>query len=118
LSDNFVYEIYEDRSHVLWVGTFTGGLNRLVPGDHKGAPATFVSYQTNPHDSSSLSNKCVLAIYEDRAGNLWIATAGGGINKFNRQAGTFTRYTEENGLANNFVYGILEDEQQSLAQHQ
>lgn len=114
LSDNFVYEIYEDRSEVLWVGTFSGGLNRLVPGGHEGALAAFASYQTDPHDPNSLSNNCVLAIYEDRAGELWIATAGGGVNKFNRQTETFTRYTEENGLANDFVYGILEDEQGNL----
>ncbi len=42
-------------------------------------------------------------------GTLWIGTAGG-LNKFDRQTETFRHYREKDGLPNDLVYGILEDE--------
>jgi signal transduction histidine kinase len=40
---------------------------------------------------------------------LWIGTAGGGLNRFDRETETFTYYREKDGLPNDVVYGILED---------
>jgi DNA-binding CsgD family transcriptional regulator len=45
---------------------------------------------------------------------LWIGTGGGGINKFDRQTRIFNHYTTADGLANNFVYRILEDNRGNL----
>ena len=71
------------------------------------------------NDSNSLSNNCILTIYEDRSGSLWVGTGGGGVNKLirdgkNSHNARFVRYSEEDGLANDFVYGILEDDQGHL----
>ena len=41
--------------------------------------------------------------------NLWIATHYG-VNKFDKKEEKFTRYTEDEGLCNNYTYGILIDE--------
>jgi two-component system sensor histidine kinase ChiS len=127
LSDNAVVSVYEDREGVLWIGTFNGGLDRL---DREGAPGAgakqFVHYANDPGDPHSLSHNSVLSIYQDREGVLWVGTAGGGLNKLvpsassgqalseaeglDRATGTFTRYTEKDGLPNDYVYGILEDD--------
>src|SRR5262245_24583844 len=47
------------------------------------------------------------ALLEDRAGNLWIATYGGGLTRFDH--GRFTRFTAADGLTANFIVVLVED---------
>jgi signal transduction histidine kinase len=42
---------------------------------------------------------------------MWVGTWGGGLNRFDRASSTFTRYTEDNGLPNDVIYGIEPDAQ-------
>ena len=51
----------------------------------------------------------MFALHEDRAGNLWIGTWGGGLNRLDRGKGTFRHFTMADGLASNAILGILED---------
>lgn len=114
---NNIRAIYEDREGVLWIGTGAAGLCRL---DREGAPNGSCSsfpgacYQAWPGSPNSLSDNGVLSLYQDRQGTLWVGTAGGGLNRFDRAEETFTHYGERDGLPNNVVYGILEDEQGCL----
>ncbi|MEO7273189.1 MAG: two-component regulator propeller domain-containing protein [Vicinamibacterales bacterium] len=48
------------------------------------------------------------ALYRDRDNVLWIGTYDGGLNRFANQR--FTSYTVKNGLYNNGVFQILEDD--------
>jgi len=108
LSHNRVWAIYEDGVGTLWVGT-SGGLNKFDRAQEKFSH--YVHDAGNPH---SLSHNAVFAIYEDRAvppGGIWLGTYGGGLNKFDRRAEKFSAYTLKEGLANDDVYGILEDDQ-------
>jgi ligand-binding sensor domain-containing protein/serine phosphatase RsbU (regulator of sigma subunit) len=102
------WAICEDRQGTLWVGTFGGGLDRLDR-----ASGTFTHFRHNETDSTSLSDNIVTYLCEDRSGTLWVGTASG-LNKLNRESGTFTRYTEGDGLPNNAIFGILEDSAGSL----
>ena len=43
-----------------------------------------------------------------------VATAGGGLNWFDRATGIFTHYTNKEGLPSNVILGILEDAQGNL----
>jgi signal transduction histidine kinase/ligand-binding sensor domain-containing protein/DNA-binding response OmpR family regulator len=114
LNDHTVFSIYEDNSGVLWIGTRSGGLNKLVRGDSKESPPTFIHYTYDPNDPTSISANSIYSIYEDNSGELWIGTVGGGLNKFNRQKEQFKRYREIDGLPNNVIYGILEDDYGNL----
>jgi signal transduction histidine kinase/ligand-binding sensor domain-containing protein len=105
LGDNSVLSILEDGDGVLWLGTFDGGLEEFDRDAER-----FVHYRNDPDDPQSLSNNTVLAIHQDRQGVLWIATGGGGLNRLDRATMTFRHYTEQDGLANNTIYGILEDD--------
>ncbi|MFT5163459.1 MAG: signal transduction histidine kinase/ligand-binding sensor domain-containing protein [Alteromonadaceae bacterium] len=100
--------IFEDSKGVLWIGTYDGGLNQFDPQTEH-----FIAYQHQPLNPHSLSNDAVRSIYEDKKGMLWLGTEGG-LNQFNRQTKTFTRYSEKEGLANNTVYGIVGDKQGRL----
>ena len=102
LDDNIIRSIYEDQADILWVGT-GGGLNQLNRDTGQ-----FIHYQNNPRDPESINDGTVYTIFEDSSGMFWVGTSIGGLNKFDSQTGKFHRYTEEDGLANNTVWGILE----------
>ena len=105
LSGYEIVELYEDRSGILWVGTFNDGLNRFHPETDG-----FTRYQHQIDDPLSLSNDSILAIHQDARGTLWVGTSGGGLNRFDPETGSFRHFLEADGLPNNVVYGILEDD--------
>jgi signal transduction histidine kinase/ligand-binding sensor domain-containing protein/DNA-binding NarL/FixJ family response regulator len=109
LSHDLILSIYEDRTGELWIGTWGGGLNKFNRETEQ-----FQRYQNDPGDKYSLSDDGVRVIHENQAGDLWIGTLSGGLNKFDRQSDSFVRYTVKDGLADNIVYGILEDERGNL----
>ena len=109
LSCNDVIPIYEDHTGVLWIGTDRKGLNKF---DRE--TETFTHYKYNPNNPKSLSYNSVGPIYEDDTGVLWIGTYGGGLNKFNRDMEGFQHYDEKDGLADNVIYGILQDGNRNL----
>ncbi|MBU3103829.1 ligand-binding sensor domain-containing protein [Clostridium gasigenes] len=98
-------DIYEDKDGIMWFGSaIDGGLIKYNKETGK-----IKNYKNNKADKNSLSFNSIKSINEDSTGNLWIATHYG-INKFNKETEKFTRYTEEDGLSNDFTYGILIDE--------
>ena len=109
LALNDVRAVYEDRDGALWVGTYGGGLDRIVWKDAAGNEPVFSHYRFDPANPNTLSSNEVLSLCQTRDGVLWIGTYGGGLNRFDWERGTFTCYLERHGLANNTVYGIIED---------
>ena len=110
LSDNDVSCIYEAPSEpgVLWIGTYKGGLNRFDPERE-----IFQRYQHDPQNLQSLSSNFINTVHEDRTGILWIGTASG-LNGFDRETQSVSRYGEAEGLPNEVVLGILEDDRGNL----
>jgi signal transduction histidine kinase/ligand-binding sensor domain-containing protein len=105
LNGSMVTSIFEDKKGMLWVGTFSGGLSRLDLQS-----GTFKHYRHDPQIPGSISNDSILGILEARDNTLWVGTAGGGLNRFNPTTESFTQFDEKDGLPNNIIYGILEDE--------
>lgn len=89
----------------MWFGT-QDGLNKYDG-------YSFTVYKNNPGNINSISNNYVKRIIEDSKGNIWIATWGGGLNKYDRAKDLFTRYKDDkshtNSLSDNFVSTVLED---------
>ncbi|MBN1349352.1 histidine kinase [candidate division KSB1 bacterium] len=111
LSDDRIYSILQDSSGTLWITTFNGGLNKF---DREAG--IFTANQHDPFNVNSLSDNRVFTICPD-PGDLdviWLGTSGGGLNRFDIRNNRFTRYTQQNGLPNNVVYGILPDESGNL----
>ena len=114
LSDDFVSAILVDHLGLIWIATY-GGLDLL---DAK--TGTFKHFSHKENDSTSLSNNKLRALYEDKAGTLWVGAGfpfdnntEGGLNRFHRETGTFTRYMHDennpHSLADNKVRAIYED---------
>ena len=62
--------------------------------------------------NEGLSQSEIYTICEDKRGNIWLGSSGGGIIKFDGYS--FTSYREEDGLINNFVHCIYEDDNGKL----
>ena len=63
-------------------------------------------------EKEGLSNNYVISLLEDRKGNLWFGTYGGGVSIYNSES--FTHFTEKEGLSNNYVMSTLEDKKGNL----
>jgi len=108
LSDNSIRAILEDSSGSLWLGT-GGGLDQF---DKRTEIFSHLKHEPGNHKTPSADK--ISAIYEDKNRTLWIGTSFGGLNRFDRQTGIFTYFTEREGLPDNQVYDIFADEQSHL----
>ncbi|MEP7336208.1 MAG: two-component regulator propeller domain-containing protein [Acidobacteriota bacterium] len=106
LPSNRITALHVGRDGTLWIGAETGELTRL----HQGIFTLFAFIQP---DEAGL--KTIRAIYEDRAGALWLGTTGG-LSRF--RDNRFTNYTTSAnagaGLSNNTVRAIHEDQDGAL----
>ena len=124
ISNNRIMSIAEDKKGQLWFGTADGGLNKLV-SDYSISPdglitkPIFKSFINNPNELNSLSSNDVRVIHIGKNGILWLGTFGGGLNKFippenEEQPTKFYHYNQNDGLANDIVRNILEDDSGNL----
>jgi PAS domain S-box-containing protein len=90
---------------VLWIGTYNGGLNKFIVEEGK-----FYHYNTTKTGpQGKFSSDIIRTIYIDKNNILWLGTDGG-LNRFDTNTGEVSVFTEKQGLCNNQVYGILENE--------
>jgi signal transduction histidine kinase/ligand-binding sensor domain-containing protein len=106
---SIIWTCTEDDSGNLWYGTFRHGLVKFSPTTKQ-----FISFTHDPSNSNRITHNDVRSIHIDKNGIFWIGTYGGGVNRFDPTTGEFSSLTENDGLANNFVYGILEDDDGNL----
>lgn len=103
-----VFCIKEDRQGNIWLGTNGEGITVLNPQYQ-----AIARYTPNPKAANDVLlpiNGYIRDIEEDRNGNLWIATHGGGIAVFQPASQKFTIYNTGNSkLPNDKVLSILED---------
>ena len=103
LSHDFIYCLTEEKDGTIWIGT-NDGLNKYDIKNKKN-----VIFKHNPQDKYSISNNRIFSVYQDTKKNIWIGTLGGGVNCYDPKTNKFVHYTKSDGLANNIVYDILED---------
>jgi len=103
-----IIQIFEDQLGVLWIAAISG-LKKLDRASDK-----YIHYLHDPTDPNSISSNKVISIHEDSSGRMWFGTMGGGLNKFERRSEQFKSYTTRDGLPNDVIQGILEDESGNL----
>jgi signal transduction histidine kinase/AraC-like DNA-binding protein/AmiR/NasT family two-component response regulator len=75
------------------------------------------TYLNDPEDPNSINSEQINYIFEsedDNSNVLWIGTSGGGLNRFERKTEIFSHFTVDDGLPDNVIYGILEDDHRNL----
>lgn len=107
LPSNYITSILQDKKGNLWVGS-SGGI--AIFEKNKATP---VFYQDTTGDKNNLSNNNVICISEDSKGRIWVGTREG-LNLFNEQTKEFQTFTTADGLPDNMILNILEDNHQTL----
>ncbi len=106
LSYNELKCLVEDRSGMIWIGTFEGGLNRFDP-----ATGDVTRFRHDPADPASLPANTVRALSEDRDGRIWVGTQGGGLARLDPGTGRFERFRHDardpGSLAHDDVRALL-----------
>ncbi|WP_316795021.1 two-component regulator propeller domain-containing protein [Pedobacter agri] len=133
----YAYSLMEDSRKNLWVTNFVNGglyrynsnLDKFLLFDRQltnintiketsdrflwaGNSNSLIKIKPESGQSKTYQiDKPVRAIHEDRDKNLWLGTEGGGLLLFDRNAGKIVKkFSEEDGLCNNAVLNILEDD--------
>jgi ligand-binding sensor domain-containing protein/signal transduction histidine kinase len=106
ISDGFAMSMLEDNRGNLWIGTGSVALNRL---DRR--TGRFTYYRPDRNKPGSITSDGVPSIFQDSKGNLWFGTLGGGLCRFDYSTERFQAFTQADGLADNSVFSIEEDDQ-------
>ena len=129
LISNTIWSILEDRQGNIWLGTRAGGASKLASknftlGNKLAEAHLEESYVTHYTTKEGLCHNSITTMLEDSRGRLWFGTDGGGLcqldpseNPFNGQSGSrkrFTHYTSEDGLSDNRVLSIIEDQKKFI----
>lgn len=108
LASDYISDIFVDSRKDIWIATEGGGVSLFNSSTN-----SFSSFNHDMSDPTSISYDIITCIFEDSSGTLWFGTFGG-LNRYNAESRTFTRYSEKNGLANNIVKAIEQDDSGNL----
>ena len=110
MENSKIHGLFEDKNGNLWIGYYNDGIGYL-----RKEPSGFTSYKKgwNGQSNAFLSYGQVSAITTDRSGNIWFATDGGGLSKYDKVTGTYTHYRHQphnsSSLPDNAVVSIFCD---------
>ncbi len=102
-----IYDIFKDHQNNIWFCTYTTGLYRY--NEEKDNIIHYQKDSTLNLNSNSFISHCV-----DSRGKIWFGTRDGGLVLYDPKTAQFKTYDMEDGLPNNDIYGILEDDQNNL----
>lgn len=108
LSNNKITCIYEDDEKNFWLGT-NMGINKISMD-----LSTVKVYGINRMNPFAIKSNTIFSITRDKDGIFWIGTHGGGLIRFDPVKEEFRSYTERDGLPNNVIYIVIEDEHGNL----
>jgi signal transduction histidine kinase/ligand-binding sensor domain-containing protein len=91
--DDWTWRFLDDRDGVRWIAMQSRGLARMQPGRTE----LFT-------EADGLSGDSVRDLFEDREGNLWVATLGG-LDRFRDLA--VSTLTQKQGLATPLIWSVL-----------
>lgn len=109
--ENYSTTLYNDHSGAIWMGTQEGFAKIESKNILTSDPKT-TWYCNDPNNKTSLNNNNINTFLDDPVdhGLLWIGTKGGGLNLMEKSSGKIRHITVNQGLCDNTVYGILDDE--------
>lgn len=102
--NTFIYDILQDNNGVMWFGTYGHGLYSFNPRTNE-----WNNLKHNSANSNSIAHNKIIGLFQDSKSRLWISTEGGGVSRYDIQNNIFTNYSTKNGLPNDIIYKVLED---------
>jgi len=107
LSSPSVWKLTKDAQGILWIGTYNGGLNFISPIGQRFGVVRASRFR-------GLGDPHVAAVQKDRDGStVWVGTDGGGLTRWDRQAGRFTVYrhseTDPGSIGADAVLSLYQD---------
>jgi diguanylate cyclase (GGDEF)-like protein len=112
VSDDRIMVLAEDREGTIWAGT-QDQLNELVPAEQAQPRPRFIRHANELSRPRSLSGNYINAIFEDRAGDLWVGSSEGGVSRIDRRHTLFDRSSYGLGPSDT-VTALLEDRRGTL----
>ena len=102
-----IFSLYKDQQGTIWIGSYYGGVNYFSP-DRNGV----VHYDYQAGNRSNLYYSYIGEMVEDKHGNLWISTDGGGISCVNENWELIHQFTagHQNSIPYNNIKSICYDE--------
>ncbi|MDR1116175.1 MAG: response regulator [Tannerella sp.] len=112
-----LYSLVQDSDGLIWAGG-NDGIIVFDPDDIVRNPNNFRHFRFDPGNRNSISFNEVKCLFRDSKGRVWIGTAGGGLNRaIKNQTDSeihFVHYSVTEGLVNNVVQSITEDDNHNL----
>ncbi len=115
-TQKFIRCLLQDRKGRIWVGG-NMGVSLFDPEQIRMDPNNMRTFTFRKDDPTSLNNNIVKAIFEDRQGNIWIGTDGGGLSRVEEDSSgkiSFSHFSYEAGLGNLVIQTILEGDNGDL----
>lgn len=104
LPNNWINSLYCDKEGMIWIGHFKG-ISCFNPQTE-----SFINYTSNNY----IITRCIgYAITESHDGTIWAGTSNG-LYSFDRKTKTIKRYTQQDGLSNNIICGVCEDNNHNI----
>jgi signal transduction histidine kinase/ligand-binding sensor domain-containing protein/DNA-binding response OmpR family regulator len=108
LSDDYIMSFEEDVHGNIWVGTWSGGLNKITP-----------DYQVHQIVDPLLNKAPIVTMHADRDNTLWVGSRGNGLYKIDIGEHILIRQfvhqeKDRESITNNFINTIFEDKKGSL----
>jgi len=102
--------VYKDKYDRIWFATSTGEMNQLVD---KNGSLSIVPYKYN---SILLKNSkdYITSILQTSKHEFWFGTLGSGLMYWNELTKKVKVYTKKDGLPNNVVYCVIQDQNKNL----
>jgi len=108
LVNKSIQQLFEDSRGDLWIGT-NAGLYRFNITTRQ-----FTQFKKNEGSAGKLQSDYINCITESAAGDILIGTYSGGLSIYTRKTNRFNTFTESQGLINNNVLGVVEDDKKNL----
>ncbi len=104
LVSNKLLRLLCDKFKRLWIGTLDKGIQLYDLTKKKFLTLKELGFKNPPEMKHPIKD-----IYEDKVGNIWIASEGKGVYRLNMKTKKITSFGSEEGFPSNSVYGIIQD---------
>jgi len=109
IGEGSVKVVYRDLSGKIWLVTSDQGLYNII----EKSDGTFY-FKHYPIINHTEENGHITCLLQTEKNSLWLGTYGDGIKKLDLNTNETKNYTESQGLSNNVIYGLLEDDDHNI----